>query len=643
MTLDLEVPVGPRPTGTVAALVRALAHTHPDHIALLAPGRAGMRYRELWAQALALAPAWRTLSSSGPPRIALALPNGPEVAAAWIAIACSATCVPLDPSARPAELHALLAGTGVQAVLLEAQTPSSARTVAAELGLATIEVALDPTRPAGTLEWVSAAQWPRSELPQRRPDDVALVVRTSGTTGAPKLVELSQAQVLACARDLARHFQLTPADCCLNARPMFHVAGLVVNVLSTLASGGRVLCVTMHDPDVFFDAVARYEPTWFSGVPTMHQWLLSHAQTYRRRAPKHRFRFVRSAAAALSPATLHKLEALTGSPVIETYGMSERTPIAGNPMPPGLRKPGTVGLAIGVELKLLDSQGSCVARGEEGEVTIRGPVAGVAEGEWFRTGDLGRLDGDGYLCLTGRVKDLINRGGQKLLPREIEDALLEHPGVAQAAVFRVAHPTLGEDVAAAVVAAARQAPLPAELRAFLLSRLAPYKVPSSFTIVDALPLGATGKVRRDALAALLAAQTPPPELEFIGETERRVAAIFRELLPATEVPRHDSFFALGGDSLAGARVIARIGRALGLTMTVDTLFRYPSVAELSREVDRLLAEQACLAAQIDALSDAEVADLLAREEAAGAEALCHAQALMERNEAWANHCPRTER
>lgn len=616
MTPDLDAPAGPDAPATVAALLRARAEQRPDQVALIAPGRAGLRYRDLWAQAQAMAAAWHALAAGEPPRIATALSGASEMAAAWLAVASSATCVPLDPAARPAELRALLVATGAHAVLLEAQAATPARSVALELGLPVIEVAVDPAQPAGTLQWLAAGHSPPAQLPPRRPGDTALIVRTSGTTGEPKLVQLSQAMVLASARDLARHFGLTPSDCSINTRPMFHVAGLIVNVLSTVVSGGRMVSVPMQDPDAFFDAVARYEPTWFSGVPTMHQWILAHAEVYRRRAPQHRFRFVRSAAAALPPATLHKLEALTGAPVVETYGMSERTPIAGNPMPPGRRKPGTVGFALGVELKLLDAEGRSVPPGEQGEVTIRGPVAGVAPGEWFRTGDLGRFDDEGYLCLTGRVKDLINRGGQKLLPREIEDALLEHPAVTQAAVFRVPHPTLGEDVAAAVVPATGTAPEAAELRRFLLSRLAPYKVPSSFALVDALPVNASGKVRREALPALLASQAAGAD-NVVGETERAIASIIGELLGSTSVSRHDSFFALGGDSLAGARLMARLSKAFDIAMTVELLFRHPSVAELAGAVDALVAESQRLVNEIDGLSDDEVMRLLAQEEAAG--------------------------
>ncbi len=618
MSSNLAAPAGSStPPATVAALLHAQAEQNPDQIALIAPGRSGLSYRALWDQAQALAPAWGALAAGGPPRIATALAGGSEMAAAWLAVAASAACVPLDPAARPAELRALLTATGAHAVLLDAQAPTAARDVARELCLPVIDVLLDAARPAGTLALASAPPLANGEPPQRRPGDTALVVRTSGTTGEPKLVELSQEMVLAAARALAGHFELSPADCSLNTRPMFHVSGLIVNTLSTVVAGARMLSVPMQDPEAFFDAIARYEPTWFSGVPTMHQWLLAHAETYRRKAPRHRFRFVRSAAASLPPATLHKLEALTGAPVIETYGMSERTPIAGNPMPPGLRKAGTVGFALGVELDLLDGEGRSVPRGEEGEVTIRGPVAGVAPGQWFRTGDLGRFDEDGYLCLTGRVRDLINRGGQKLLPREIEDALLEHPGVLQAAAFRVPHPTLGEDVAAALVPAAGAAPQAAELRAFLLARLAPYKVPASFFFVDALPVNSSGKVRRDELTALAAARAAAAGADApVGETEHRIAAIVGELLDATSVPRDASFFALGGDSLAAARVMARVSRSFGIEVTVDLLFRHPSVAELASAVDAL-AEAALqrLAQEIDGLSDDEVRRLLAEEEA----------------------------
>jgi len=423
--------------------------------------------------------------------------------------------------------------------------------------------------------------------------------------------------LVASALSMVDAYQLTASDCTVNVRPMYHVASLIVNTLAPLASGGRVAYAPGFDGDALFDWFAEFRPTWFSGVTTMYQWWLAHAEDYRRKLGNHRFRFLRAGSAAMPPAIMRRVEELTAAPVIEGYGMSERTPIAVNPLPPGRRKPGTVGRPCGVELALFDAEGRAVADGEVGGIAIRAPGVRCApvgdHGHWFRTGDCGRIDEDGYLVITGRLKEMINRGGQKIAPREVEDQLLEHDAVAQAAAFGTAHQSLGEDVAAAVVTRSGSTVDPAELRRFLLQRLAPYKVPAAIMVVDSMPLGPTGKVLRSALAALCSQRAEVATEGPVGATELRIAGIFGEVLGRGHVGRHDSFFALGGDSIGGARLVARIARAFGMAMPLNTLFGNPSVAELAASVHAWARQSEDLAREIDELSDDEVAACLERE------------------------------
>mgnify|MGYP001296138331 CR=1 FL=1 len=605
---------------TVTSLIANAAKRYTAAPAILAPGRSALSYADLWQQCLAIGTELRARGHGPRTRVGLAMPAGPEMATAYLAVVTHACCVPLNPGAQVAELRRWFDAAGVTCLLVaQDDAAGAARQVAAERGLPIIEVVRDRRAPAGWLQLTPAGE-PVGEPAAVgcAPSDVALVIQTSGTTGQPKVVELTHEGMVSSALSMIEAYQLTARDCTINVRPMYHVAGLIVNTLGPLACGGRVVYAPGFDGDSLFDWIAEFRPTWFSGVTTMYQWWLAHEQDYRRKTGDHRFRFLRAGSAAMPPATMRRLEELTGAPVIEAYGMSERTPIAVNPLPPGKRKPGTVGHATGVALALFDADGRAVANGDIGEITIQAPgVRGEPIGEhglWFRTGDCGRFDQDGYLLITGRLKELINRGGQKIAPREVEDQLLEHPAVAQAVAFALPHPTLGEDVAAAVVAQAGAAIDPAELRRFLLDRLAPYKVPAFIRVVATMPLGPTGKILRSSMAALCARPADGAIDAPRGETESRVAAIFAEVLGCERVGRHESFFALGGDSIGGARVLSRLMQAFGVELPANELFVYPSVADVAQEIAARALQAEDVTREIDALSDDEVAALLEHED-----------------------------
>jgi acyl-CoA synthetase (AMP-forming)/AMP-acid ligase II/acyl carrier protein len=365
-------------------------------------------------------------------------------------------------------------------------------------------------------------------------------------------------------------------------------------------------------------------------VPTIHQAVIAQAAQYRQKAPNHRFRFVRSSSAALPRSVYSALQAVFEAPVVEAYGMTEAShQMASNPVSAGAQKPGSVGVPAGVEIVIVDGTGKRVPAGGTGEIIIRG--SGVFDGYennpdadahafvdgWFRTGDLGHFDSDGYLYVSGRISEVINRGGEKIAPCEIEEALLDHPDVAQAVAFARAHPTLGQDVAAAVVLRPESISRESALRGFLFNRIADFKIPSTIVVVDDIPKGPTGKIARTSLEQELGHLIVKSSASPRSAVERLVEAAFREVLGCAPVGPEDNFFALGGDSLKGAQVMARVNTQCGTDLSPATLFRCPSVAALAAAIEA--AEDAAdvferdLADEIAQMSDEEVARLLADE------------------------------
>ena len=450
-------------------------------------------------------------------RVAIVLPNGPEMAAAFLAIGAGAATAPLNPAYREDEFDFYLSDLEPRALVLAAGLDSPARSVAGRRGIPVIELAPQADGPAGsfTLQAAGAAASPAAGG-MAEPEDVALLLHTSGTTSRPKLVPLAQRNIMASARHIGATLALTAADRCLNIMPLFHIHGLIGAVLSSLAAGGSVFCTPGFNALKFFGWLEEAAPTWYSAVPTMHQTILARAERNREIIGRRKLRFIRSSSASLPPPVMAELEQTFGCPVIESYGMTEAShQMTSNPLPPRPRKPGTVGPAAGPEVAVVDEAGRPVPAGATGEVVIRGPnvtagyVANPAANAsaftagWFRTGDQGVLDAEGYLTITGRLKELINRGGEKISPREVDDLLMTHPAVAQAVTFALPHDKLGEEVAAAIVLREGRSATERELRDFVSARLADFKVPRKVVFLAEIPKGATGKLQRIGLAAKL--------------------------------------------------------------------------------------------------------------------------------------------
>jgi acyl-CoA synthetase (AMP-forming)/AMP-acid ligase II len=439
-------------------------------------------------------------------RIALVLPNSAETIVMFLAAATAGTAAPLNPAYKEDEFRYYLEDLEAKALVVPPGQAEAARRARPE-GCLLIEASLDP---AGRI--VLQSQGPARALASPAPsdDDVALVLHTSGTTSRPKQVPLRQRNLFASARNIAATYRLAPSDVAMCVMPLFHIHGLMASTMATFSSGGTVVVPRGFDAMTFWPVLAQHGATWYSAVPTMHQMLLLRNRGERPPGAD-RLRFVRSSSAALSPETMRQLESRFGAPVLEAYGMTEAShQMASNPLPPAERRPGTVGVETGIHIAVMDEVGHTLPSGESGEVVIQGPTvldsyannpeanAKAFTDGWFRTGDQGFLDKAGYLSLVGRLKEMINRGGEKIAPREVDDVLLQHPAVAEAVAFGSPHPSWGEEVAAAVVLKGEATEK--ELIAFARERLADHKVPKKIYLVERIPRTATGKIQRRAVA-----------------------------------------------------------------------------------------------------------------------------------------------
>jgi acyl-CoA synthetase (AMP-forming)/AMP-acid ligase II len=507
-------------TATIPQILKAASDTD---VALSAPGQSPLTHAQLRRHIEAVVQQFAGFGIGRGVRVAIVLPNGPAMASAFLGVAAAASAAPLNPAYRAEEFDFFLSDLGAAAVIVDAGDPGPVAEVARAKGIPLIALSAGDGA-AGLFELSAEGHAAPVEVSAPVPGDEALVLHTSGTTSRPKIVPLSHANLCASARNIRATLQLTHIDRCLNVMPLFHIHGLMAATLASLSAGGSVFCAPGFDALRFYAWLAESEATWYTAVPTMHQTILGRAPRNADRIAAAKLRMIRSSSAALAPTVFAELEAMFGVPVIESYGMTEAAhQMASNPLPPGERKPGTVGPAAGPDIALLDEKGRIgQTPGAVGEVVFRGdnitagyennPAANAEgfTGGWFRTGDQGVLDDDGYLTITGRLKEIINRGGEKISPREVDEVLIDCPGVAQAVTFALPHPKLGEDVAAAVVLAPDASATERGIRDYAAQRLAPFKVPRKIVILDEIPRGPTGKLQRIGLAktlGLIPAQT----------------------------------------------------------------------------------------------------------------------------------------
>jgi acyl-CoA synthetase (AMP-forming)/AMP-acid ligase II/acyl carrier protein len=403
--------------------------------------------------------------------------------------------------------------------------------------------------------------------------------------------------------------------------PLFHIHGLVAALLASLAAGASVVCTPGFFAPQFFPWLEAFHPTWYTAVPTMQQAILARAPANQEIINRAVLRLVRSCSASLPPQLMAELESTFNVPVIEAYGMTEAShQMASNPLPPNVYKPGSVGVAAGPQVAIMaEASDRLLQANEIGEIVIRGPNvmhgyinnpeanARAFDKGWFRTGDQGYIDDQGYVFITGRLKEIINRGGEKISPREVDEVLLDHPAVAQAVTFALPDAELGEDVGAAVILT-DPAVTEKELRRFASLRLAPFKVPRKIVIVDNIPKGPTGKIQRIGLAETLGLYLEPQKPVFISgtfvapgtEIEESLAEMWCKVLGLIEVSVQQRFLDLGGDSILATQLVARMSQTFDVPLTLLDFFDAPTISEQAVIIEGYLLDE------IESLSNEEV-------------------------------------
>ena len=514
-----------------------------------------------------------------------------------------AAAIPLNPAYRENEFDFFFEDVDPKALVVTSATEGAATRSARKRGIDVIH--LDPRfdAPAGIFTLNTSKRNFEGARHDPGCEDTALLLYTSGTTSRPKRVPLTHRNLLCSAAGIAASLELNVTDRCLDVMPLFHIHGLVGGLLSSLSAASSVAVPPAFDSNSFFVWLEDLQPTWYTAVPTMHQAILRSAAAHG--GIPHSLRFIRSCSAALPPKLMTEAETMFGVPVIEAYGMTEAShQMASNSRPPGKRKAGSVGRPTGTGVAIMDESGTLIPQGAIGEIVGAGRelttgYEGNVEANrtaftdgWFRTGDQGYFDTDGYLFLTGRIKELINRGGMKLAPLEIEAVLLEHPAVSEAVVFPVSTVPLGEDVAAAVVLRPGHAVPETELQQFAALRLADFKIPRRIAVVEEIPKGGTGKVQRRQLSSQIDLNSAQRGLSEQGveertEIESQVASVWCAVLQRDRVDVHDPFFALGSESLTAVEVVSSLSQRLGLELSYLSFIETPTVSTMAAKLASL--------------------------------------------------------
>lgn len=572
----------------VGELIESSAGLCDDTAVLGVRSDSGQSYAELRVRVRACRHLLRS-HGVGPADIVLvSIPNGPECLVATLGVMSAAICAPMNPAYTEEELAGLAEDLRPKAIVVGPSDEGPAVRLAASKEFVLIRFSLEAA--------VDADDPDLEEGPDE--DAIALILHTAGTTARPKQVPLSYGNLVAAARNVVASLNLTPEDRCLNVMPLFHSHGLLGAALSTLASGGSIVCTPGMDPRYFFQWAERFECTWYTAASTVHRLVLDAPGSWGG------FRFMRSASGPLPPQLARELEARCGAPMIEVFGMTEAYQIAANPLPPGKRRFGSVGRATGTEISILGPDGVVLTEGQ-GEILVRG--AAVFKGYlapanandqafvdgWFRTGDLGILGSDRYLTITGRLKEQINRAGEKISPREVEEVVLDYPGVVEAVAFGVPDPMLGKDIVLAVVLAPGVSLDLPSLRTQLGSRLASYKVPRRLLVVESIPKSDTGKPQRNLLSDEFVAgrfgAVPTVETDAPSQprtVEEQLARIWVAVLHLAKPPRsEDRFFDLGGDSLAVMELVAAVEEDFGVDLPLLQVHQVPSLGELARHIE----------------------------------------------------------
>jgi len=591
-----SVRIGPRlPLQTINDLLAVPIRKAADTPAILAPDRLPLTFAGLGRMMRSIA---ATLAGAGygrGARIAVALPAGPECAVAVLAVSGCTTCAPINPELDEETLRHLLRSMCIDALIVPARENSHVVRAAERANVAMLELRVPPDAHAGEFALSIGTRRPPVAIEPPRVGDIAVLTHTSGTTSLPKIVPLAQHGVAEAARAYVEARGINGHDRALLMAPLYNIAGLRRNLLPALMVGGSAVCPPGLDPAHFVEWLEHYRPTHYFGAAAQHIAVLDILENHR--APiRHCLRFVLSGAATLPSAAAERLERILGVPVLEGYGMTEAGSIAQAPRLPARSPRGSVGLACNSEVAIMDADGRRLAADETGEIVARGPelfdgyennpeanAAAFRDG-WFRTGDLGRIDRGGYIFIAGRLKDVINRGGAKIAPSVVEEALMRHTQVLEAAAYALPHSTLGEDVAAAVVLRRDADVTEHALRDFTRAHLAAFQVPTRVIAVPELPRGALGKVKRSELAAFAARHDPTQYVAARNAEEDLLLRVFADVLGLERIGADDNFFQLGGDSLSGMGALARIEAKCGIALPVRALFQQPTAAGLAAQL-----------------------------------------------------------
>jgi len=581
------------PRATLSQLLAASVRGHPEAVALVGPGKRALTYGGLGRKIDAIAAGLAAAGFGRGSRIGIALHDETDFAIVLLAVCSTATCAPLNAALDEDALVRLLVGMRIDALIVPEGRGSPAVRAARRTPVTLIALRESLGDPGRNPELVAEAT--RESVPVDPPllDDIALLMHTSGTTGAPKVVPWQQWRVAETVRNRVELSRIDASDRCLIAFPLHSSAG-IRRALAGLVSGGSIICPGAVAADATIELLDSLAPTQYFAPPASQIALL---EAFERRVPRarHCLRTIWAGTTDLPDAIRSRLERTFGVPVIVGYGATESGSIAQTPFPPARSPAGSVGLATNIDIGIADETGRLLGPDEPGEIVVRGAEvfdgyenddranrAAFRDG-WFRTGDIGRVDRDGFVYVSGRQSDIINRGGTKIAPSEIEAALVQHPQVIEAAAFAITHPTLGQDLAAAVVV--RDTVGESQLRRFLRADLASFKIPTRIIEVARLPRGSSGKIDRGELAALVvrtAQRSEPP----MGREETEIARIFAEVLKLPAVGRRDNFFDLGGDSLSATKVLTAVDAALGVPVGIEILFDCPTVFEFAAAVTR---------------------------------------------------------
>ncbi len=490
--------------------------TLSEEIALESPGRISLTYRELNQTIISLRNCFEELLIKPSDPIAMVLPNGPDLGSLFLSTTCFGIAAPLNPNYSKKEFLFFLKDLKAKVLVVDPKLKSAASPAAKELGLPILE--LFPNEKAGSFTLRKSSHFlleqTQSEQFELQP---SLLLHTSGTTSKPKLVQLTAENLVQSALNIVKTLKLNEQDSCLNIMPLFHIHGLVAVLLASVLANSRLICPPGFNALTFFRFLNKYKPTWYSGVPTMHQAILQRSIKNQHLINENPLRFIRSSSAALPKPVLKKLKTTFQCPIVEAYGMTEAShQITSNPLPPKSRKPGTVGTAAGPQVKIIDeANGNKLPADCVGEIVIKGknvinsyannPEANQKSFHkgWFRTGDLGSIDKDGYLTISGRIKEIINKGGEKISPKEIDDVLQEMPAIEQVVCFAIDDKRYGEEIGCAIVLSSGMSVTEQEIIAYASRFLAKFKIPTKFLFLSEIPKGPTGKLQRIGLAKTL--------------------------------------------------------------------------------------------------------------------------------------------